>query len=229
MKQFNLLLLSALAAAISLAAPANATLYQYTATLTPGQVVDGSPQSNATGSATVTLDDSLYTVTTDVTWADLSGPADRAHLHFAPFGVSRSVADPDTWFFHEVIDDPARTIAGCNLGFFDCAPATGTSHDVLQLSVDDGYGAGIALGLFADPSADPSSFTDSFAQLILALNLGDIYIDMHTEANPAGEIRGQLGVASVPEPSTWAMMILGFAGVGLMAYRRKSKPVLMAA
>jgi hypothetical protein len=30
-------------------------------------------------------------------------------------------------------------------------------------------------------------------------------------------------VAAVPEPSTWAMMILGFAGVGFMAYRRKSK------
>jgi hypothetical protein len=35
--------------------------------------------------------------------------------------------------------------------------------------------------------------------------------------------------AAVPEPSTWAMMILGFAGVGFMAYRRKSKPALMAA
>jgi hypothetical protein len=29
-------------------------------------------------------------------------------------------------------------------------------------------------------------------------------------------------VTAVPEPSTWAMMILGFAGVGFMAYRRKS-------
>jgi hypothetical protein len=29
-------------------------------------------------------------------------------------------------------------------------------------------------------------------------------------------------VAAVPEPSTWAMMILGFLGVGAMAYRRKS-------
>jgi hypothetical protein len=36
-------------------------------------------------------------------------------------------------------------------------------------------------------------------------------------------------VAAVPEPSTWAMMILGFAGIGFMAYRRKSKPALMAA
>jgi hypothetical protein len=34
---------------------------------------------------------------------------------------------------------------------------------------------------------------------------------------------------AVPEPSTWAIMILGFAGVGFMAYRRKSKPALMAA
>jgi hypothetical protein len=36
-------------------------------------------------------------------------------------------------------------------------------------------------------------------------------------------------VAAVPETSTWAMMLLGFAGVGYMAYRRKSKPALMAA
>ncbi len=28
-------------------------------------------------------------------------------------------------------------------------------------------------------------------------------------------------VAAVPEPSTWAMMIFGFAGVGFLAYRRK--------
>jgi PEP-CTERM motif len=34
---------------------------------------------------------------------------------------------------------------------------------------------------------------------------------------------------SVPEPSTWAMLLLGFAGVGFMAYRRKLKPALMVA
>ena len=38
-----------------------------------------------------------------------------------------------------------------------------------------------------------------------------------------------VAVATVPEPSTWAMMILGFAGIGFLAYRRKSKPALMAA
>ena len=36
-------------------------------------------------------------------------------------------------------------------------------------------------------------------------------------------------IPAVPEPSTWAMMILGFAGIGFMAFRRKSKPAMMAA
>jgi len=34
--------------------------------------------------------------------------------------------------------------------------------------------------------------------------------------------------AAVPEPSTWAMMILGFFGVGFMAYRRRNQAALAA-
>jgi PEP-CTERM motif len=34
--------------------------------------------------------------------------------------------------------------------------------------------------------------------------------------------------SAVPEPSTWAMMILGFFGVGFMAYRRRNSAVLSA-
>jgi hypothetical protein len=49
-------------------------------------------------------------------------------------------------------------------------------------------------------------------------------IDVLTYAQDGVPIAG-----GVPEPSTWAMMILGFAGIGFMAYRRKSKPALMAA
>jgi len=32
-----------------------------------------------------------------------------------------------------------------------------------------------------------------------------------------------LSIAAVPEPSTWAMMILGFVGVGFLAYRRRGQ------
>ena len=35
-------------------------------------------------------------------------------------------------------------------------------------------------------------------------------------------------VTPVPEPSTWAMMIIGFLGLGFMAYRRRSQTALYA-
>src|ERR1700722_12805246 len=40
---------------------------------------------------------------------------------------------------------------------------------------------------------------------------------------PPGEPQGN-PVSAVPESSTWAMLLLGFFGIGVMAYRRKSKP-----
>jgi hypothetical protein len=39
---------------------------------------------------------------------------------------------------------------------------------------------------------------------------------------------GTWQVAAVPEPSTWAMLIVGFAGVGFVAYRRKHVSALSA-
>jgi hypothetical protein len=38
-----------------------------------------------------------------------------------------------------------------------------------------------------------------------------------------------IAVAAVPEPATWSMMILGFAGIGFMAYRRSRKGLALAA
>jgi hypothetical protein len=43
-----------------------------------------------------------------------------------------------------------------------------------------------------------------------------------------GTANGPL-VTAVPEPSTWAMMILGFASVGFMAYRRGNQSAVLAA
>jgi hypothetical protein len=53
--------------------------------------------------------------------------------------------------------------------------------------------------------------------------VGDIFSDEAPVVTLVSSI-----TTAVPEPSTWAMMILGFAGVGFMAYRRKAKPALMA-
>jgi uncharacterized protein (TIGR03118 family) len=42
-----------------------------------------------------------------------------------------------------------------------------------------------------------------------------------------GETHGLFGVLSVPEPSTWAMMLLGFAGLGFLGYRRTRRAKLV--
>jgi hypothetical protein len=50
--------------------------------------------------------------------------------------------------------------------------------------------------------------------------------------NVTGDNIGDPGVwaiAAVPEPSTWAMMILGFCGLGFMTYRRKQHGAAFAA
>jgi hypothetical protein len=41
--------------------------------------------------------------------------------------------------------------------------------------------------------------------------------------NDSSNNPGTWQVAAVPEPSTWAMMILGFLGLGYLAYRRRSQ------
>jgi hypothetical protein len=53
---------------------------------------------------------------------------------------------------------------------------------------------------------------------------GAIYAADGTQGQATGQPPGSGAAPAVPESSTWAMMILGFAGVGFMAYRRKSKP-----
>jgi hypothetical protein len=76
----------------------------------------------------------------------------------------------------------------------------------------------------------------NFAQIWLPWTTVDqqtIFMSFHSETfpnnwNDTGSVQ-QTVLSAVPELSTWAMLLLGFAGIGFMAYRRKSKPAMMAA
>jgi choice-of-anchor C domain-containing protein len=46
---------------------------------------------------------------------------------------------------------------------------------------------------------------------------------LSTTDTPFGPALDNVSVTPVPEPSTWAMMLLGFTGVGFLAYRRKAR------
>jgi hypothetical protein len=74
------------------------------------------------------------------------------------------------------------------------------------------------------------SETSTTTQLIFSLNsmaVGDI----SAAAQNGGifAIAGHVGPPpAVPEPSTWAMMLLGFVGLGYAGYRRTRKAVSIA-
>jgi hypothetical protein len=55
------------------------------------------------------------------------------------------------------------------------------------------------------------------------LNPGNYYLQIAGDGGGTSGYGGNLSVAAVPEPSTWAMMILGFFGVGFMAYRNRNQ------
>jgi hypothetical protein len=74
------------------------------------------------------------------------------------------------------------------------------------------------------PSSGPLNFSISGVTTadFTAVNGFVFAADLIGPSRGTGAVAGDPLVASVPEPSTWAMMILGFFGVGFLAYRRKN-------
>jgi PEP-CTERM motif len=65
-------------------------------------------------------------------------------------------------------------------------------------------------------TANWSLITANFSRVdeVIISGSGSAFLHDNTQIDPA-----------VPEPSTWAMMLLGFAGLGFLAYRRQEKTV----
>ena len=70
---------------------------------------------------------------------------------------------------------------------------------------------------------------DNTPQLITATNGAQFTLAVNDVSVAAGGavqiLSGQLQAVAVPEPATWAMMLLGFAGIG-MTIRRRRQPAL---
>jgi len=64
---------------------------------------------------------------------------------------------------------------------------------------------------------DPLSLTEVFAQEMIS---GNMYVNIHSQVFPGGEIRGQLTL--VPEPASIVLMCAGLAGAGLLRKRFKN-------
>lgn len=78
---------------------------------------------------------------------------------------------------------------------------------------------------FVQTSIDPAPETWALlAPIVLTPGSHTIFVNGNL-TGPSGAYSGTLNVQAVPEPATWAMMILGFGAVG-MALRRRRRPVL---
>jgi hypothetical protein len=109
---------------------------------------------------------------------------------------------------------------------------------------DSGQPAGTPIGSVF-PLHTQAGLTAPYGALVGRIGSGDFFlIGTHFSgpANATGELTffywdSNFGdntefvtatISGVPEPSTWAMMILGFAGVGFLAYRRREQALRLS-
>jgi hypothetical protein len=87
-----------------------------------------------------------------------------------------------------------------------------------------------ALGFAGGTVGSYDTFSQTFsttpgAQYVYEFMFFNDLIDDPSANAPSG-LLVTTSASAVPLPSTWTMMILGFAGIGTMTYRRRAKPAL---
>jgi hypothetical protein len=91
-------------------------------------------------------------------------------------------------------------------------PSSTVFQDMITGDVTSVGNGGVSINF----TTGPQTFTFDGGSFTLSVN------NVGLTAGNSIAVSGAI-VASVPEPSTWAMMILGFLSVGFMAYRRKGE------
>jgi len=151
--------------------------------------------STAFGFTTVTVDNVLNTMQVNITYAGLTGGAPAAaHIHCC---------------------SAPGTNVGVAVGFPNFPTTTsGTFSQLFNLLDPTIYTSGFLTGFGGGTAAGAE------AALLAGFVAGTAYSNIHNAQFPGGEIRGQLH--AVPEPASWALMILGFGAVGATLRRRRA-------
>lgn len=149
--------------------------------------------SPATGEATIVIDGDLLTLNT--TFSGLLAGTTAAHIHCCTAPTA-------------MVATPTPSFPG-----FPSAVTAGSYSQTFDLSLASSYNPNFVA---AYPTLDVAKLA-----LLTGLANGTAYLNIHTSAFPGGEIRGSF--SAVPEPSAWAVMILGF-GVAGAALRRRRAP-----
>ena len=189
---------AAAAAAIAFSSAALATTTIYTANLS-GPNESPPNTSPGTGTAFVTIDDVLNTMHVQVTFSGLLGMTTASHIHTPTGAAFTGTAGVAT---------TVPTFPDFPLGV-----TSGTYDRLFNLLVDTTYNP-------AFESANGGTAASAEAALLAGIASGKAYLNIHTTVVPGGEIRGFL--VAVPEPASWALMLIGFGAIGAAMRRRKA-------
>lgn len=154
--------------------------------------------SPASGTLTGTYDDvsKVFSFTYDITSGSLTSPISGGHIH----GPGAVGANAPILFDLDLLDD----------GGFSEVPGAFPQFPTYTATLDLDSAAGTTfLGVVGIDLA-------TFEGHLLSENL---YLNIHTEQFPQGEVRGQFLLADVPEPA--ALTVFGLGLIGLGAWRRR--------
>jgi hypothetical protein len=178
--------------------PAHATISIYSVVLT-GPSEAPANASPGTGTATVTLDDVLNTLSLSVSFAGLTGNTTASHIHCCTAAAGAGTGGVAT---------TTPTFAAFPLGV-----TSGTYSVTLDETQASSWNA-------AYVTANGGTTASAFAALQSGVNAGKAYLNIHTTTFGGGEIRGFL--VPVPEASSCAMMLGGLAAIGALVRRRRA-------
>lgn len=157
-----------------------------------------SPPNASPGSSVAAFEIDGKLLRAEVPFRDLLAGTTMAHIHCcttAAFTGTAPIAIP-------FVDFPLGVTAGTYTHAFDLTDAA--VYDPAFLAAFGGT---------------PASAS---AALIDAIDANEAYLNIHTSQFPAGEIRGFMVAAPIPEPATWGMLGMGLAGLGMLKRRRRA-------
>ena len=189
------LALGAACAALALSLPASAVDLIYVGNLTgPAEAPPNS--SPGIGSTKVTVNTDALTMRIEATFSGLTGTTTASHIHCCvpPPGAAGVITTTPTFTL------------------FPLGVTSGTFDQTLNLDLASSWNPA-----FLTPIG--GNLATARATLFAGLDSGTAYLNIHTSTFPTGEIRAFL----VPEPETYALLLVGLGLMGTVARRKRAR------